>query len=77
MLTDMTIRQTKATNKPYAIADFDGLYLHISAVGDKAWHFRYTWLGQPARISLEATLSCRFAKPVNCATRHARRSPGV
>ncbi|MCS6764830.1 MAG: Arm DNA-binding domain-containing protein, partial [Candidatus Protistobacter heckmanni] len=52
MLTEITIRQAKTTGKPYTITDFDGLYLHISAVGGKAWHFRYTWLRQRTRISL-------------------------
>lgn len=50
MLTDMTVRQAKATGKPYTIADFDGLSLFVSANGAKAWHFRYTWMGQRARI---------------------------
>lgn len=64
MLTDLTARQAKATGKPYTIADFDGLYLHISAVGGKAWHFRYTWMGQRARISLGSypELSLREAR---------------
>ena len=64
MLTDMTARQAKATGKPYTIADFDGLYLHISAVGGRAWHFRNTWMGQRARISLGSypELSLREAR---------------
>ncbi len=36
MLTDVTVRQAKATGKPYTVADFDSLYLHISTVGGKA-----------------------------------------
>jgi hypothetical protein len=32
MLTDMTVRQAKATGKPYTIADFDGLSLFVSGV---------------------------------------------
>ena len=52
MLTDLTVRQAKATGKPYTIADFDGLSLFVSATGAKTWHFRYTWVGQRARISL-------------------------
>lgn len=30
MLTDMVVRQAKATDKPYTLADFDGLFLHVS-----------------------------------------------
>lgn len=29
MLTGMMARQAKATGKPYAIADFDGIYLNV------------------------------------------------
>ncbi len=52
MLTDMTVRQTKATGKPYTIADFDGLSLFVATTGAKTWHFRYTWGGRRVRISL-------------------------
>lgn len=64
MLTDMMVRQAKATGKPYTIADFDGLSLFVYANGAKAWHFRYTWMGQRARISLGSypELSLREAR---------------
>src|SRR5574338_651187 len=52
MLTDMTVRQAKATGKPYTIADFDGLSLFVAANAAKTWHFRYTWVGRRVRISL-------------------------
>jgi hypothetical protein len=45
MLIDTAVRQIKTSGKPFYLADHDGLYLHVSAVGGKAWHFRYTWLG--------------------------------
>ena len=51
MLTDLKARQAKMTGKSYAIADFDGLYLNISATGFKAWHFRFSWGGKRERIS--------------------------
>jgi predicted RNA-binding protein (virulence factor B family) len=31
---------------------FDGLSLFVSVTGAKTWHFRYTRVGQRARISL-------------------------
>lgn len=64
MLTDMMARQAKATGKPHAIADFDGLYLYVSAIGTKAWHFRYSWVGRRARLSLGSypELSLREAR---------------
>ncbi|MDA3169003.1 tyrosine-type recombinase/integrase [Pseudomonas aeruginosa] len=51
MLTDLKARQARMTGKSYAIADFDGLYLNISATGFKAWHFRFSWGGKRERIS--------------------------
>ncbi len=64
MLTDVMVRQAKVTGTPYAIADYDGLYLHISAIGTRAWYFRYTWLDQRARLSLGSypELSLREAR---------------
>ena len=66
MLTDVMVRQAKATGKSYEIVDCDGLYLHISAVGGKAWHFRYSWLGRRSRISLGSypEVSLREAREV-------------
>lgn len=51
MLTDLKARQAKATGKSYAIADFDGLYLNVSATGFKAWHFRFSWGGKRELMS--------------------------
>ncbi len=52
MLSDLMVRQAKSTGKPYSLADFDGLYLYVSAIGTKAWHFRYSWAGKRDRITL-------------------------
>ena len=51
-LTDMSVRQAKATGKNYTLHDFDGLSLAVSDSGTKSWHFRYTWLGRQKRMSL-------------------------
>ena len=51
-LTDMFVRQAKATGKDYTIPDFDGLSLAVSDKGTKSWHLRYTWLGRQKRMSL-------------------------
>ena len=42
-LTDVTVRQARATGKDYTLTDFDGLSLAVSAAGGKSWHFRYYW----------------------------------
>lgn len=52
MLTDLKVRQAKANGKDYTLPDFDNLALFVSANGSKRWHFRYTWVGRRARISL-------------------------
>lgn len=50
-LTDTAVRQAKPRDKPYTMADGDGLSLHISPNGTKAWHFRFVWGGKQLRIS--------------------------
>lgn len=52
MLSDLIVRQAKCTGKPYSLADFDGLYLYVSAIGTKALHFRYTWASKRERMTL-------------------------
>lgn len=54
MLSDLTVRQAKATGKTYTLADSDGLSLFVAANGAKAWHFRFTWGGKRDRMSFGA-----------------------
>jgi integrase len=51
-LSDLTVRQAKATGRAYTLADCDGLSLNVSAHGGKSWHFRYYWRSSQKRISL-------------------------
>ncbi|MCU7376633.1 tyrosine-type recombinase/integrase [Paucibacter sp. O1-1] len=51
-LSDLAVRQAKATGKAYTLADMDGLCLAVTAAGNKVWHFRYYWLGKQKRMSL-------------------------
>jgi len=51
-LTDVTVRQARATGKDYTLTDFDGLSLAVSAAGGKSWHFRYYWATKQKRMSL-------------------------
>ena len=48
-LTDLAVRQAKATGKAYTLPDSDGLALAVSDVGAKSWHFRYYWGSGPKR----------------------------
>ena len=51
-LTDVVVRQARATGKDYTLGDQDGLSLCVTARGGKSWHFRYSWLGRQKRMSL-------------------------
>ncbi|MGQ5290710.1 tyrosine-type recombinase/integrase [Pectobacterium actinidiae] len=51
-LSDLIIRQARATGKTYNLPDSDGLGLVVSPVGGKSWHLRYYWQGKQKRISL-------------------------
>jgi len=51
-LSDLVVRQAKATGKAYTLPDIDGLSLAVSPAGNKSWHFRYYWLGKQQRMSL-------------------------
>lgn len=51
-LTDVSVRQARATGKDYTLPDFDGLSLAVSATGGKSWHFRYYWAAKQKRMSL-------------------------
>ena len=51
-LSDLVVRQAKATGKAYTLPDIDGLSLAVTAAGSKSWHFRYYWMKEPKRMSL-------------------------
>lgn len=51
-LTDTALRQAKPKEKPYTLSDSLGLTIYVAPNGIKSWHFRFTWLGKQARISL-------------------------
>ncbi|MGR4868185.1 tyrosine-type recombinase/integrase [Variovorax sp. LARHSF232] len=51
-LSDLVVKQAKATGKAYTLPDIDGLSLAVSPAGNKSWHFRYYWLGKQKRMSL-------------------------
>ncbi|KAF1687351.1 integrase [Pseudoxanthomonas broegbernensis] len=51
-LTDIAVRQARATGKAYTLGDGRGMALNVAANGSKNWHFRYRWLGKQRRMSL-------------------------
>lgn len=52
MLNDTKIKQLKAREKMYRIADHSGLCLEVRVNGSKHWRFRYRFLGKASMLSL-------------------------
>ncbi len=48
-LSDLVVRQAKATGNAYTLPDIDGLSLAVTAAGGRTWHFRYCWAGKQKR----------------------------
>ncbi len=51
-LTELTIKNLKATGKLYRMADGSGLTLEISAAGSKLWRLRYYHQGKEQMVAL-------------------------
>lgn len=67
MLTHVQIVAAKPADKPYTLADADGLYLLVKSNGSKLWTFRYRYLGR------QKTLHCGQWPSVTLADARARR----
>ena len=52
MLNDTKIKQLKAREKMYRVADHSGLCLEVRVNGSKHWRFRYRFLGKASMLSL-------------------------
>ena len=46
MLTDVKVRQVRATGKPCKLTDSNGLYLEVMPSGVKHWRYRYRISGK-------------------------------
>lgn len=53
-LTDTAIRNAKPKDKPYKVADSQGLYLLINPQGSKLWRIKYRMNGAERKLSLGA-----------------------
>lgn len=69
-LKDFEVRFAKPADRPYSMADGQGLSLYVACNGRKSWHFRFSWQGRQCRISFgvfpavglsEARILCREA----------------
>lgn len=52
MLTVVQIRALKPAERPYKVADTDGLYLLVQPSGALLWRFRYRYCGIERKLSL-------------------------
>ena len=50
-LTDVAIRKASPAEKPYKLADGEGLYLLVNATG-KYWRFDYRFVGKRKTLAL-------------------------
>jgi integrase len=53
-LTELKIRNAKAKDQPYRLADGGGLYLYVSPAGGKLWRWKYRFEGKEKLMSFGA-----------------------
>lgn len=51
-LTDIAIRAAKPKEKPYKLADGEGLYIEVAPSGGKWWRIKFRFEGREKRLSL-------------------------
>ncbi|POM19890.1 phage integrase family protein [Burkholderia cepacia] len=51
-LTDVAIRKAMPRDKPYRLADGEGMYLEVSPAGGKYWRLKYRFAGREKRLAL-------------------------
>lgn len=51
-LTDIAVRQAKPKQKPYKMADGDGMYLQVEPHGGKNWRMKYRFNGKEKKLAL-------------------------
>ncbi len=50
-LSDLKVRKLKIKDKPYKLADMDGLYIYVSPSGSKLWRMSYRFEGKQKTLS--------------------------
>jgi len=82
MLTDIRIKKEKHRDKPFKIADGQGLFLYVSPSGGKLWRFRYQFGGKEKLLSIGkypeiSLMAARSARDEARAALKDGRDPGV
>lgn len=52
LLSDLQIKRAKAKEKPYKLADSEGLHLYISTAGAKLWRLKYRYADKEKLLSI-------------------------
>ena len=52
MLTEMQVKNAKARERDYKLADSEGLYLYVTAKGHRSWRMKYRFAGKERRLVL-------------------------
>ncbi|WP_078085305.1 tyrosine-type recombinase/integrase [Microbulbifer mangrovi] len=67
MLSDTKIKQAKAQEKPYKLADQGGLYLLVNPTGSKLWRFNYRYMekGKTLAIGKYPALTLKRARQLH------------
>ena len=50
-LTDLAVKNAKGKDKPYKLADGDGLFLYVTAGGSRLWRLKYRYDGKEKLLS--------------------------
>ena len=50
MLTEMQVKNAKARDKDYKLADSEGLYLFVTTKGHRSWRMKYRFAGKERRL---------------------------
>ena len=53
-LTNTAVLNAKPKDKDYKLSDGDGMYLYVTAAGNKYWRFKYRIDGKEKKLSLGA-----------------------
>lgn len=67
-LSDFACKNAKPKDKPYRLADGDGLYLLVRNNGSKLWQLRYPTWRRKISSPLENTRWCHFSTREESAT---------
>jgi len=61
-LTNIAVQNAKPMEKPYKLADADGMFLYVQPNGSKYWRLKYRFLGKEKLLDLGTYPEVSLAK---------------